>query len=344
MMNTGTKELIEKVWPLSTERRLFNGDRANLLTPDAYCAYSKRNWYAIAQHSEGSCVALKSQSEICHLIQQLQADVDRPEILANLKSQSPGLSDEACESSIDLAARLLLMLKFGIVKHQAVPRGHLVWTRGSLRDFVRNHFRISPNLGCEGIRLPKTFNAWTVEMVAGIEIRFTDNLADHLLLVEDDSKLLIFHHASFLERQHESMFPDGLANETLRTLALLFPQSEFRTANSRILGSKPKWFRKVRQDHSDIVIDPRLILCGNLKAEDRQIESFHFWRDRLVILKQAYDDATPQTVSQWWHDRRNGVQWYTFWVAIVVLAITTFLGVVQCVEGGLQAYNSFVRS
>lgn len=139
------------------------------------------------------------------------------------------------------------------------------------------------------------------------------------------------------------MFPDGFVNETLHTLALLFPQSEFGNANRRILGSKPKWFKKLRQEHQDIVIDPRLILCGTLKAEDRQIESFRFWRDRLVILKQAYDDATPQTVSQWWHDRRNGVQWYTFWVAIVVLAITTFLGVVQCVEGGLQAYNSFVR-
>ncbi len=38
-----------------------------------------------------------------------------------------------------------------------------------------------------------------------------------------------------------------------------------------------------------------------------------------MVLKQVYDESTPKTLSQWWHDRRNGVQWYTFWVAIVVL-------------------------
>lgn len=75
--------------------------------------------------------------------------------------------------------------------------------------------------------------------------------------------------------------------------------------------------------------------------EDRQIERFVFWRDRLVVLKQAYDDATPKTISQWWHDRRNSVQWYTFWVAVLVFLVTTFLGVVQCIEGALQVYVSF---
>lgn len=76
--------------------------------------------------------------------------------------------------------------------------------------------------------------------------------------------------------------------------------------------------------------------------EERQIERFRYWRDRLVILKQACDDATPRTISQWWHDRRNGVQWYTFWVAILVLILTTLLGLVQCVESALQVYKAFV--
>ena len=68
----------------------------------------------------------------------------------------------------------------------------------------------------------------------------------------------------------------------------------------------------------------------------RQIRNFRYWRDRLIVLKQAFDDSEPHTVSQWWQDDRKKVQWYTFWVAILVLIITTFLGVVQCVEGVLQ--------
>ena len=61
-----------------------------------------------------------------------------------------------------------------------------------------------PTLSCEHVRLPKSFDAWSIEMVGGIEIAFTDNLADHLLLVEEDSKVLIFHHVSFLEVQRQA--------------------------------------------------------------------------------------------------------------------------------------------
>lgn len=65
-----------------------------------------------------------------------------------------------------------------------------------------------------------------------------------------------------------------------------------------------------------------------------------------MVLKQAYDDATPKTLGQpeWWHDRRNGVQWYTFWVAILVLIITTLLGFVQMVEGAIQVYKAYYLS
>jgi hypothetical protein len=135
------------------------------------------------------------------------------------------------------------------------------------------------------------------------------------------------------------MFPDDLVDETIRTLALLFPQAEF--SPTQRLASRRKWFQGLRQKHKGLVIDPRLVLCGNLNAENRQIVRFNFWRDRLVILKQAYDEARPQTISQWWHDGRDGERWSTFWVAILVLIITTFLGIIQCVEGALQVYKAF---
>jgi hypothetical protein len=142
-----------------------------------------------------------------------------------------------------------------------------------------------------------------------------------------------------------SIFPPGLVDETLRTLALLFPQSEFTKRQGHGLGgSKRKWLDALASIQQPCTIDPRLVLCGSLQTEDRQIERFYFWRDRLIILKQAYDEATPKTLLQWWFDRRNGVQWYTFWVAIVVLIITTFLGIVQCIESALQIYLSYNQS
>ena len=33
--------------------------------------------------------------------------------------------------------------------------------------------------------------------------------------------------------------------------------------------------------------------------KERQIDNFEFWHDRLVMLKQAFDEADPKTVRQW---------------------------------------------
>jgi hypothetical protein len=85
----------------------------------------------------------------------------------------------------------------------------------------------------------------------------------------------------------------------------------------------------------------QLVKIGNLNAERRQIENFRYWQDRLVILKEVYDEVRPNTLSQWWYDRRNGVQWYTFWVALWVLTLTIIFGLVQCIEGALQVYKAF---
>jgi hypothetical protein len=91
------------------------------------------------------------------------------------------------------------MMRFGIAKHQISPRRYLEWEAGSLQDFVHQYFKEPPKLSCEQVLLPKSFDAWAIATIAGVEIAFTDNLADHLLLVEDDAKLLVFHHASSLE-------------------------------------------------------------------------------------------------------------------------------------------------
>ncbi len=46
-------------------------------------------------------------------------------------------------------------------------------------------------------------------------------------------------------------------------------------------------------------------------------------------------------MQQWWHDRRNGERWFTFWVAILVLMITIALGLIQCIESALQVYKAY---
>ncbi|KAH6975755.1 hypothetical protein EDB80DRAFT_829857 [Ilyonectria destructans] len=59
-------------------------------------------------------------------------------------------------------------------------------------------------------------------------VELTNNLLDHLEVVdiEGETTVMIFHHASFLNNQEQQLFPYGFVNETLQTLALLFPQNK----------------------------------------------------------------------------------------------------------------------
>jgi hypothetical protein len=129
------------------------------------------------------------------------------------------------------------------------------------------------------------------------------------------------------------MYPPHFIEETLQTISLLFPKYDLATE---------KWYQKVAAN-SACRLDFRLIGIGNLNAENRQIDNFGYWHDRLVILKEVYDEARPSTLSQFWHDKRNGTQWYAFWVGLLVLVLTIFtiiLTLVQCVEGALQVYTA----
>jgi len=151
-------------------------------------------------------------------------------------------------------------------------------------------------------------------------------------MAEDDKIVAIFHHASFLQtlkRQKNALYPPGLIDETLRTLALLFPKDD--RATKKYVLSLP----------STPPIDQHLAKIGQLHLDDRQIETYQFWHDRLVILKQAFDESRPEVLSQWWHDSRNGYQWYTFWVAVFVLFLTVFFGLVQSIEGAMQVYKAY---
>jgi hypothetical protein len=79
---------------------------------------------------------------------------------------------------------------------------------------------------------------------------------------------------------------------------------------------------------------------SSLNAAPREVEKYRYWRDRLLTIEEAFDQAEPGTLSQWWFDRRKKVQWYTFWVAIVVLILTISFGLIQSITGIVQAWAS----
>lgn len=188
------------------------------------------------------------------------------------------------------------------------------------------------------ISLEKNFRLYDMTRISKIAIRWTNNLCDHLL-VEDPAydgkpfRLHMFTHRKLLEYHEKSpvgIFPDGFILETQRTLDLLLPWEHKKTRY---------WYQKSAWDKG---LDNTACQNGNrLTSRARSIDNFHFWRDRLTILKMTYDELEPDSVTHFWRDKRRPVQWATFWVAVLVLILTVFFGTVQCIEGAIQVYKAY---
>lgn len=112
--------------------------------------------------------------------------------------------------------------------------------------------------------------------------------------------------------------------ETLRTLALLFPENGMNlTANiTRLLHmhTSDEYIRHV----------------GHVLPGYRRIQAYKYWRDRLVDLKETFDQAQPTTLRQMLQDRRDAPAWAAFLIAMVILVLTAG----QFVVGILQLYKT----
>lgn len=196
-------EIIDTLWtvPRDTTHRLRNGEPTPSLHGAAYTRYCllQRSYLT---HELGVQDKAQDSGFVRGVAQLLRNNLSRSEAVSaverQLKSQ---VGVEYCEEIVCFTARLLVMTNVGRFMSEAQLRRKILWESSSLRGCMDDYFSEAPKMSCEGIKFPKTFNAWSIDSVGGIKVRLTDNLADHLLLVEDDTTVLIFHHASFLEFQ-----------------------------------------------------------------------------------------------------------------------------------------------
>lgn len=111
--------------------------------------------------------------------------------------------DLPIDDFINLAVRVLLMLNVGELPNGISDPIPILWEDGTVQELVSNIFPAVSVLDHEGAQLGSMFIAHNLVRIAGIEIGWTSNLADHLRVIDDDKKVLIFHHASFLQCQHQ---------------------------------------------------------------------------------------------------------------------------------------------
>lgn len=175
-----------------------------------YGTYCQTQWNYFAQ---GRRNFEHHYNEISELFRMFREDEVKEHILIRLnKLRQAGqnqLSEENCNHMVDFAARIVAPVNIGTLPNEVKKRRHLEWKTGTLRSLFAEYFNEPPVLAFERLRLPKAFAAWSLCKVGGIKIRFTDNLADHLLLVDDDAVVMVFHHVSYLKQQGKESVPSS---------------------------------------------------------------------------------------------------------------------------------------
>ena len=251
-----------------------------------------------------------------------------------LKDRYPRCEPASAEASIFLAVRLWLMLNVGSPStHTFAPgRTSPEWLPDQSLDAVISSCFPTTDIGPKLSQWPSSLNAYNLERIGGFAITWTDHLADHLYLNEDMDTISMYHHVQVLHGLHHSdssnePLPNRLLEETMQTLALLIPRAN---------RDCKRWFRRVYNQGIGGIDNA----AGDVEISHwaRSPEKYHYWGQRLMILKDAYDASEPKDLGQWWYDRRRKVQWYTFWVAILVLVLTIVFGLIQSVTGIMQVY------
>jgi hypothetical protein len=153
----------------------------------------------------GNECSSRTHEDIIQIVQLLKAQTaTREDVKSSLRIKVPKPEPEGVEemlnNSIDLAVRLWLMVNVGGFRRILMPGRSLHWTEGCLRDFMMSKFSPQKVLK-DHVKLEKLFNALNLSRIAGIQVVWTSNLADHLRMQDDDTRVAIFHHAFFLENQ-----------------------------------------------------------------------------------------------------------------------------------------------
>lgn len=143
--------------------------------------------------------------------------------------------------------------------------------------------------------------------------------------------MLTSHDTTILTSHSSNVLPDGLAAETFQTLALLFPRYDYKAR---------EWFNaKFSSELAGGSIDSQVLECE--ERYGRHGNDFKYWRKEMNALQAILDNPKPKSIFQHFKNRRNIVQWYTFWVAILVLILTVFFGLAQSVLSAVQVYKAY---
>lgn len=171
---------------------------------DSYFRYYEEQCRAmLCDGGDGDSALIRTHADIALIVQLFKdrrharesiEDILRQKLPQELHSGGPKV-----KNAIDFASRLWLMVHVGTFTRGLIPgQTAIAWKTGSLHNLIDTHFSFQQTLRAP-VKLEKTFTARNIERIAGIKIIWTDNLADHLRMRDDDTRVALFHHVSLLE-------------------------------------------------------------------------------------------------------------------------------------------------
>ena len=205
---------------------------------------------------------------------------------------------------------------------------------------------------------PTKFNIEVLSTLLRIRVQWVDTIALHLDYDQTTRTLSLFRYPSFCVYQDwngaihsfassDWRSPDPRADsedissiliEILLSFRLLFGQS---TAGR-------KYFRRIVKSHPELQENgDRLLfaLCAeprfehNIVPKDRPIffldRDFPVLGQRIKLLMEDLKDSRPQGWRQLLRDRRDTVQYWTFWLVAIFGAISIVLSMIQVILAGL---------
>lgn len=205
---------------------------------------------------------------------------------------------------------------------------------------------------------PTKFNVQVLSNLLGIRVQWVDTLALHLDYDQTTRTLLLFRYPSLCVKEWRSSVIDCFASsdwrsqdpradsddirsilrETLLSFRLLFGQSKAGRKHFRRLVKTSVEL----QGHGDQLLS---VLCAEFHVEhptvpkDRPIyfldRDFPVLGGRIKLLMQDLKESRPEGWRQLLRDRRDTVQYWTFWLVAVFGALSIVLSLIQVILAGL---------
>ena len=223
-------------------------------------------------------------------IEKLRKDqaMTRSEIVAAIQRDHINVDEKLIHCSIELAAYLwsgiYIKSKDSTVKNQVSQETRINWLNDqNLAGAIAECFRIEKSRSSgKGLALDGSLTAIKLRDQRGVEIIWTDNLADHLRLhgQRKDRSLTIFRQKSLLINHRlaaNPIIPIEVLDEAVRTLDLLFPLGDEKTAA----------FLKTAGVHLNV--------AGASKIQQADVRTeFKYWKDEILQLIRILEDRPKQ--------------------------------------------------